>query len=173
MSSQWGRNSAKPVEEPVDPALFRRVCGRFATGITVVTTRTADGRPHGLTINSFSSVSLEPPLILVSISVLNPQLELFTVGKSFAVNVLSDQQEEISRRFSGLADERFDGVPWEAGLSGGAPLLAGALAWLECTVERGVEAGDHTILIGKVTAAHADYGHPLVFFGGSYRQLSV
>jgi flavin reductase (DIM6/NTAB) family NADH-FMN oxidoreductase RutF len=154
----------------VDQWVYRRTCAQFATGITVVTTVDADGHPHGLTVNSFSSVSLEPPLVLVSIDLRNAILGHFISTSSFAINVLGEHQEDLSRRFSSTAENRFLGLAWQAGVSG-VPLLEGVLAQLECSVLRTFEAGDHTVLIGEVRAASCAEGRPLVFFNSEYRNL--
>lgn len=159
----------------VDGGLFRRVCGRFATGITVVTTTTPDGLPHGLTVNSFSSVSLEPPLVLVSIDSRNLALPWLLNGNPFAINILAASGREISRRFSAPVDDRFEGISWVAGLTG-APILPDTLGHFECVLEKSVVAGDHTILIAEVKHLRlteaVGRGEPLVFFDSSYRLLS-
>ncbi len=154
----------------VDPALYRRTCAQFATGITVVTTRDSEGHPHGLTVNSFSSVSLDPPLVLVSIDLRNAILGHFISSEWFAINVLAEHHEELSRRFSSPAENRFLGVEWTTGISG-MPLLTSVLAQLECAVVQTFEAGDHTVLIGEVRGASYREGKPLVFFDSGYRRL--
>ena len=171
MSSQKDSTASAPV----DGSLFRRVCGRFATGVTVVTTSDSEGNPHGLTVNSFCSVSLEPPLVLVSIDSRNSSLGRFLEGTPFAINILAVSGEELSRRFSASVDDRFGGIAWTRGLTG-APLLPGALAYFECVLEKAVEAGDHTVLIAAVKnlrLADQDSGQnePLVFFDSTYRAL--
>jgi flavin reductase (DIM6/NTAB) family NADH-FMN oxidoreductase RutF len=158
-------------ESRLDPALYRRACGRFATGITVVTVRDHDGRPHGMTVNSFSSVSLDPPLVLVSIDLRNAILQHFSPDSSFAINILAQEQEDISRRFSGGKDDRFAGIHWHSGL-GGAPLLEGVLGQLECRTAHQFPAGDHTVLIGEVLAARYAEGEPLLYFSSAYRRLA-
>jgi flavin reductase (DIM6/NTAB) family NADH-FMN oxidoreductase RutF len=154
----------------VDSVLFRRTCAQFATGITVVTTLDSEGHPHGLTVNSFSSVSLDPPLVLVSIDLRNAILGHFISSEWFAINVLAEHQEELSRRFSSPSENRFQEVEWSMGVSG-VPLLAGVLAQLECAVVHTFEAGDHTVLIGEVRGASYREGQPLVFFDSGYRKL--
>jgi flavin reductase (DIM6/NTAB) family NADH-FMN oxidoreductase RutF len=157
---------------PVSAALFRKACSRFATGIAVVTALDGAGRPHGLTVNSFSSVSLEPPLILVSIDLRNPLLGHFPVGGIFGVNILAEGQEELSRRFSSEATRRFAGVTWQESALG-APLLEGVLAQFECAVVHRIEAGDHAVLLGEVRGANISEGEPLVYFGSAYRRLGA
>ncbi len=151
--------------------LYRRTCARFATGITVITARDENGHPHGMTVNSFSSVSLDPPLVMVSIDLRNAILGHFLTSPHFAVNVLAEDQEGLSRRFASASENRFHGVEWRAAESG-APLLAGALAYLECAVTKVMEIGDHSVLIGEVR--HAEYrdGRPLLFYESSYRKLA-
>jgi flavin reductase (DIM6/NTAB) family NADH-FMN oxidoreductase RutF len=154
----------------VDPVIYRRTCAQFATGITVVTTLDNHGHPHGMTVNSFSSVSLEPPLVLVSIDLRNAILGHFISTSWFAINVLAEHQEDLSRRFSSAAENRFVEVEWHAGHSG-VPLLDGVLARLECSVTQTFEAGDHTVLIGEVRSAWHREGKPLVYFDSGYREL--
>ena len=149
---------------------FRRTCAQFATGVTVVTTLDGDGHPHGLTVNSFASVSLDPPLVLVSIDLRNAILGHFLSTSWFAINILAEHQEDLSRRFSSPAENRFVGVDWNAG-SSGVPLLKGVLAQLECAVVRTFEAGDHTVLVGEARGVSYTEGRPLVYFDSSYRQV--
>jgi len=154
----------------VAPEEFRRVLGHFATGVTIVTTRDADGRPTGLTVSAFCSVSLDPPQILVCVDHKSQSYPALRDGGHFAVNFLGDGHEEISRRFATTRLDKFDGVPHR--LSGhGVPLIEGALAQLECrAVSRHVE-GDHTILIGLVEDARNGAGEPLLYYRGKYRRL--
>lgn len=154
----------------VEPGLYRRTCAQFATGVTVVTALDSEGHPHGLTVNSFSSVSLDPPLVLVIIDLRNAILGHFISSEWFAINVLAEHQEDLSRRFSSPSENRFLGVEWTKGVSG-VPLLTGVLAQLECSVVRTFEAGDHTVLIGEVRGANYREGKPLVFFDSEYREL--
>jgi flavin reductase (DIM6/NTAB) family NADH-FMN oxidoreductase RutF len=150
--------------------LYRRTCSLFATGITVITTVDANNHPHGLTVNSFSSVSLDPPLVLVCIDLKNALLGHFLTTASFAVNILADNQEAISRRFSTAAQNRFHGIDWTRGDSG-SPLLAGVLAEMECAVTKTLEAGDHAVLIGEVRRAAWREGKPLLYFNSAYQTL--
>jgi flavin reductase (DIM6/NTAB) family NADH-FMN oxidoreductase RutF len=154
----------------LDPALYRRTCARFATGITVVTVVDELDHPHGMTVNSFSSVSLDPPLVLVSIDLRNAILGHFLSSPYFAINVLAEHQEHLSRRFSSVSENRFTGIDWHPG-EFGVPLLDGVLAQLECSVTRTFEAGDHTVLIGEVRLASYIAGRPLVFFNSAYQSL--
>ncbi len=156
---------------PVDKRLYRRTCARFATGITVVTLLDSQGHPHGVTVNSFASVSLEPPLVVVSIDLKNAILGHFISSSWFAINILAEHQEHLSRRFSSASEDRFIDVEWHAGLSG-MPILNGVLAHLECAVVRTFEVGDHTMLIGEVRRAEYREGRPLVYFESGYRSLT-
>ena len=157
---------------PFDPGIFRQTLGRFATGITIVTACDAQGSPHGLTVNSFTSVSLAPPLVLFCIGKTSQSLESIMAANSFAINILSAEQEVISTRFASRLESRFDGVDWVPGVTG-SPLLAGALATLDCRKHQTVEAGDHYILIGEVMAtAFHDDADPLLYFASKYRRLA-
>ncbi len=155
----------------IDASLYRRTCSLFATGITVITTVDENAHPHGMTVNSFSSVSLDPPLVLVSIDLKNAILGHFMTSAWFAVNILGEHQEDLSRRFSTAAENRFNGVDWQPGVSR-VPLLAGVLAQMECAVIRTFEAGDHALLIGEVRSAAYRAGKPLVYFNSSYQNIS-
>jgi flavin reductase (DIM6/NTAB) family NADH-FMN oxidoreductase RutF len=161
---------APPALEPAGSDVYRRVCGRFATGVTVISVLDAEGRPLGVTINSFASVSLDPPLVMVSINLSNSMLEHFLRSSHFAVNVLAHDQEHHSRRFAKHAADRFQGVEWQSAESG-APLIEGALAHLECSRARWFEAGDHAVLIGQVVRAGCRDGRPLLFFQSNYVSL--
>ncbi len=153
----------------IDGARFRRTMGHFATGVAVATTRRADGSSAGLTCNSLASVSLEPPLVLISVDHgASSRQDLLDAG-CFALSLLGLEGEPLSRRFaSGSRDDRFDGVGVRTEVTG-APILEDAMAWLDCTLWKVVEAGDHTVLFGKVEAAGFDpRADPLVFFRGRY-----
>jgi flavin reductase (DIM6/NTAB) family NADH-FMN oxidoreductase RutF len=155
---------------PVDATLYRQTCARFATGITVVTVADEGGHPHGMTVNSFSSVSLDPPLVLVSIDLRNAILGHFLSSRFFAINILAEHQQHLSQRFSSTSENRFSNIAWHAGETG-VPLLEGVLAHLECSVSRTFDAGDHTVLLGEVRYAGYKEGRPLVYFGSSYQNL--
>lgn len=158
-------------EGEFDPRDFRNALGSFATGVTVVTTRGEDGRAVGLTCNSFSSVSLKPPLVLWSLSLYSPNLPVFLKAGHFAVNVLAADQTALSRRFATPMADKFEGVAWTPG-EGGCPLLAGAAAHMQCSNETRHYSGDHVILIGQVLRyAYRDV-EPLVFARGRYRRLT-
>lgn len=154
---------------PVEPESFRRALRRFATGVTVVTVD-HDGELHGMTASSFASVSLEPPLILVCLDRTSRTRALILEKGSFAVNVLADDQETVSRSFSRRGMKPFDELPHRAGATGN-PLLDGAIAWIECRLDQMVEAGDHDIFVGEVLASQDHEGTPLLYYDQAYRSL--
>lgn len=171
MSSKRADESPLEHGKPaVTPEAYRRACSRFATGITVVTVVDAEGRPHGVTMNSFSSVSLDPPLVLVSLDLKSALLGHFLTCKGFAINVLRDDHEHLSRRFASTAADRFEGVAWHPGESG-YPLLEGMIAHFECRRAQHFEVGDHTVLIGEVLRVETAPGKPLLYFDSGYREI--
>lgn len=153
----------------VKPDDFRRALKRFASGITVVTV--GSDELHGMTASSFASVSLDPPLVLVCLDKTSRTRELMLEKGSFAVNVLSAEQEEVSRSFSKRGTKPFTELPHHLGVDG-HPLLDDAIAWIECNVHQVVEGGDHDIVIGEVTACNAGAGNPLIYFDQGYRGLN-
>ncbi|MGQ7793562.1 flavin reductase family protein [Faunimonas sp. B44] len=155
------------MNQHVQPADLRQALGRFATGVAVVTTLTRDGTPIGMTINSFSSVSLEPPLVLWSLSRRSSRFADFVAADRFAINVLGAGQEAVSSRFAGPSARRFEGLEWAPG-KGGVPLIAGSIAAFECSHAEHVPAGDHLILLGRVERFEHRPGEPLVFFASRY-----
>jgi 3-hydroxy-9,10-secoandrosta-1,3,5(10)-triene-9,17-dione monooxygenase reductase component len=169
MSAVTDESPAEPV--PFDSREFRNVLGHFATGVTVVT-GTRDGVPLGLAANAFSSVSLDPPLILVCISATSETWPAIRKSGGFGVNVLGEHQEEMSRRFGRKDVDRFESVTWETALTG-SPLFPDALAWIDCVIDAEHAAGDHIVVIGRVVAlAHRpEGGRPLLFFQGTYGRL--
>lgn len=153
--------------EAIDTLALRRALGRFATGVTVVTTQTAEGGLVGVTANSFSSVSLDPPLVLWSIRRNARSLPAFIESRQFAINVLASGQQELAHRFSAVAGDRFSGTTCREGAYG-CPLIEGSLAHFECALETTMEGGDHVILLGRVLKAGYRDGDPLVFSSGAY-----
>ncbi len=150
---------------------FRRVLGHFATGVTIVTTRDEEGKPYGLTVNAFTSVSLDPLLVLICIDNSAGGYKLFAKGKYFGVNILSEKQEELSRRFSTRGNsDRFENLRYIEGNTG-APLLSESLARLECRIVAVYPGGDHTIFLAAVEEASSNHGRPLIFYRGRYAQL--
>ncbi len=154
----------------LDLRRLRDALGDFATGVTVVTTRGSDGTPTGVTINSFASVSLEPPLVLWSLGLQSPSLAAFESCSHYAVNVLAADQIEFAQRFSQTQSDRFAGIDLEVG-AGGTPILPGCCARFECRNEMRYPGGDHVILVGYVESFHRDEKPPLIFHGGRYRIL--
>jgi flavin reductase (DIM6/NTAB) family NADH-FMN oxidoreductase RutF len=150
-----------------DPRAFRHALGRFATGVTVITTRDETGRPVGLTANSFSAVSLDPPLVAWSLGLRSGSLPVFLAALGFAINVLGEEQEELSRRFASPLADRFAGVAWRDGI-GGAPVLGGCLAVFECRTARRIEAGDHWLFLGEVLGFAYGDDAPLLFYASRY-----
>jgi flavin reductase (DIM6/NTAB) family NADH-FMN oxidoreductase RutF len=159
-----------PNPQSFDPRTLRDALGEFATGVTVVTARGRDGQPVGVTINSFASVSLEPPLVLWSLGLNAPTLADFETCSHYAVNVLAADQEELSQRFSQPQGERFAGIDLIVGATG-APLIPGCCAWFECRNQMHYPGGDHLILVGQVETFCREEKPPLVFHGGLYRSL--
>lgn len=146
---------------------FRAALGAFPTGVTIVTTRGADGTHIGLTVNSFNSLSLEPPLILWSLSAGSPRLAVFEAASHFAVNILCEDQAEISQHFASRIVDKFEGVEVSPG-AGGAPLIAGCSAWLECRNYSRQKGGDHVLFIGEVERFSHSNRKPLIFSNGKY-----
>lgn len=155
----------------LDPDSFRSVLGRFASGITVITSIDADGRDVGMTASAFSSVSLNPPLVQVCVDRTASMFEALLQAERFGVNVLADEQESLSRRFAAVeSSHRFEGIGYTRGDSG-VVLLEDALAHLECRIASRIEAGDHMIFLGEVDRATARDAKPLLYYRGGYAQL--
>jgi flavin reductase (DIM6/NTAB) family NADH-FMN oxidoreductase RutF len=146
---------------------LRRAFGRFATGVAVVTTCDRDNKPIGLTINSFSSVSLEPPLVLWSLVNRSPNLDVFRNASHFAINILANGQQEISNTFARPAEDRFANLDWHRGIAD-LPVIAGTIATFECRRTMTIEAGDHVVFFGAVEDCEQCDLEPLVFFSGQY-----
>jgi flavin reductase (DIM6/NTAB) family NADH-FMN oxidoreductase RutF len=155
---------------PIDADTFRAALGRFASGVTVVTTRDEGGRDHGMTVSAFCSVSLDPPLVLACIGHDASMHGVVRHADRFGVSILAVGQEPLARRFADQRSDRFDGVGYARGKLGVA-LLDDALAHLECTLVDRRDAGDHTIVVGRVEAATCYQGRPLVYYRGGYTQL--
>ncbi len=153
----------------IDLQDLRQAFGRFVTGVTVITTRAPDGARIGVTANSFNTVSLEPPIVLWSLSITSPSLELFRAAGHFAVNVLTLDQLDLSWRFSRPAEDKFAGVEFSDGL-GGVPVLAGCAATIECAVLNEHVVGDHVLFLGQVERYAYEHTAPLLFFNGKYIQ---
>ncbi|MFO1149531.1 MAG: flavin reductase [Alsobacter sp.] len=154
-------------EPAIDPRALRDAFGAFMTGVTVVTTRAADGKPLGFTANSFASVSLSPPLLLVCIARTSRNFAAMTAAPGFAVNILAEHQKAVSNTFAKPVEDRFSAVDWRSGPHG-SPVFAEAAAWFDCAMERVVEAGDHAILIGRVEAFENSGRNGLGYARGGY-----
>ena len=154
----------------IGPDDFRRLLGHFASGVTIVTTSDGDGRPAGLTVSAFASLSLDPPLILVCVDHKSQSYPVLKDNHGFVVNILGTDHEALSRRFASTRLDKFDGVAFTLGTLG-VPLIDAALAHLECrTVSAHVE-GDHTIFVGHVEAVGVGEGDPWLYYGGKYHRL--
>jgi flavin reductase (DIM6/NTAB) family NADH-FMN oxidoreductase RutF len=147
--------------------------GRFATGITLISTISRAGEPLGLTINSFSSVSLDPPLVLFSLARTASRFEDFIAAGRFAVNVLSSEQRQVSQKFARHGEGLWGDLPRESWATG-CPILPGALASFDCTTEAQYEGGDHVIMLGRVRrVGTAADGEPLLYFRSAYREVGA
>jgi flavin reductase (DIM6/NTAB) family NADH-FMN oxidoreductase RutF len=155
---------------PIEKNELRRVMGHFATGVTVITSVRASGEMHGLTANAFSSVSLVPPLLLICVDKKAESYPCFEESKIFTVNILSSEQEAISRKFAVSGGNKFEGISYRIGANG-APILDGAVAYLECKLAGTMDAGDHTVYLGEIEQAETHEAKPLLFFRGGYREL--
>jgi flavin reductase (DIM6/NTAB) family NADH-FMN oxidoreductase RutF len=155
---------------PIEKNELRRVMGHFATGVTVITSIRASGEMHGLTANAFSSVSLVPPLLLICVDKKAESYPCFEESKIFTVNILASDQESLSRKFAVSGGNKFEGVSYRIGANG-APILNGAIAYLECKLAGSMDAGDHTVYLGEIEQAETHEAKPLLFFRGGYREL--
>jgi flavin reductase (DIM6/NTAB) family NADH-FMN oxidoreductase RutF len=163
-------NAAPPSVPAIDSHAFRAACGKFSTGVTIVTALGPDRSPHGMTVNSFTSVSLDPPLVLVCIdrkATILPKLES---AEFIGINVLSEDQRDLSAQFARRGTDRFEAVPWFPG-EFGVPLIEGVLAYYECAVSKILDGGDHLIFIAQVRHLRCFEGRPLLYFASGYRSL--
>jgi flavin reductase (DIM6/NTAB) family NADH-FMN oxidoreductase RutF len=155
----------------VEAPQFRQLLGRFATGVTVLTSRTPQGDPIGMTASSVASVSLDPPLVLVSVDKSHEMHAALDSGTHFVLNVLSSEQEALSRRFAGEEQDRFRGVSYRQNERGIA-VIEGVVAHIECEKHSTVPGGDHTVFIGMVVGGNATDRRPLLYYRGGYAGLS-
>jgi flavin reductase (DIM6/NTAB) family NADH-FMN oxidoreductase RutF len=153
-----------------DPKKQRQILGHFATGVTVVTTDGAAGG-HGMTANAFASLSLNPPLVMVAVDKSAAMLEFLTKNRCFAVNILRADQEELSRRFATPGPKDFSDLEVTTAATG-SPILAHAIAYLDCRVHEILAGGDHEIFLGEILAGDYEGGEPLLYFAGGYRKLA-
>lgn len=166
-SNRRTTKAAPPEARQFDKRDYRRALGQFATGVTIVTAHTKRGRPIGLTVNSFTSVSLDPPLVLWSLSRQATDFAEFHAAGRFAVNVLSARQHHLSRQFSTTLADKFTDVEYDMA-PGESPLLKGATAHFICRVASRFDGGDHVIILGEVEDYRWNEGEPLVFHSGRY-----
>jgi flavin reductase (DIM6/NTAB) family NADH-FMN oxidoreductase RutF len=166
-SKTWSKKAARAGAKLFDRRNFRHALGQFATGVTIITARAKDGRAIGLTVNSFTSVSLDPPLVLWCLSRQATEFSALNAASHFAVNVLSARQHHLSRQFATTLANKFTGVESEEALDA-SPLLKGATAHFICRVAGRFDAGDHVIILGEVEEYRWNEGEPLVFHSGRY-----
>lgn len=158
---------------PIESAEFRRVLGHWSTGVAIIATLTRSGEPCGLTANAVAAVSLSPPLVLACIERGADSHNALRDAGFFSINILPSGSEAIARRFAGDdTPAKFRGVAHRTAISG-APVLADALAWVDCRVHAAHDGGDHTIFVGEVLAADARAGEPLLYHRGSYTRLAL
>jgi flavin reductase (DIM6/NTAB) family NADH-FMN oxidoreductase RutF len=160
-------SSPRATTRGFDSAHFRQALSQFATGVTVITTRLGDGHFRGLTASSFNSVSLEPPLVLWSLSNVANSLPIFTGNSHYVINVLSAGQEELARRFSRRGQDPFESVEYELSRTG-QPILKGVSAWFECHNRSRYPEGDHVIFVGEVEECAVHAQPALIFHGGKF-----
>ena len=151
----------------IDPRDFRNALGTYATGVTIITAAGPDGKPYGLTCNSFASVSLNPPLVLWSLGMFSQALTIFQNASHFAVHVLGASQQSLASKFAKSLEDKFAGVEWTPGL-GNAPLLADSVAHFQCRAANRYYGGDHVIFLGAVEAYAYNRKDPLLFARGAY-----
>jgi flavin reductase (DIM6/NTAB) family NADH-FMN oxidoreductase RutF len=152
---------------PIDPRDFRNALGTYATGVTIITASGSDGKPYGLTCNSFASVSLNPPLVLWSLVLYSSSLSVFQNAGHFAVNVLGASQQALANKFAKSSEDKFVGVEWTPGV-GNAPLLKDSVANFQCRAVNRYYGGDHVIFLGAVEAYAYNRNEPLLFARGGY-----
>ena len=154
---------------PVDDAEFKLALSHFASGITVVTTEW-EGSPYGMTVASFASLSLHPPLVVICIEKTVKSHDAIAAAKKFGVNILAAHQAEVSNRFASRIGDKFAGLEWARGTTG-VPVIADSLTTIECAVRDQLPGGDHSIFVGEVVAIAVRDGQPLLYYRGGYRQM--
>jgi flavin reductase (DIM6/NTAB) family NADH-FMN oxidoreductase RutF len=156
---------------PVDDAQFKLAMSHFASGVTIVTTE-AEGKPYGMTVAAFSSLSLHPPLVLVCIEKSVKTHEAIASARKFGVSILSEKQADLSNRFASRVEDKFSGVETQRGETG-VPLIAGALTGIECELREQFAGGDHSIFVGEVVAITTTEGAPLLYYRSGYREIRL
>lgn len=174
MRDQFPRPTPTVDDAEISPQRFRTILSRFATGVVAVTALDSEEQPVGIAINSFTSVSLDPPLVAFCIAHTSRSWPRIRVTGRHCLNILGDDQRAVSAQLAGRARDKFDGVRWSPSPSG-APILASSLGWLECSVETEHPAGDHVIVVVRVhhAALGDDRQQPLVFFSSEYRTFDA
>lgn len=173
MCAQTKAAKMTKTDREVDPKDYRSVLGTFPTGVAIMTAQTPDG-PHGMTVGSFTSVSLNPPLVAFFPDKSSSSFPQIREAGHFMVNVLAAEQQHVCRVFASRSTDRFETVQWTPSMATGAPVIDGCLAWIECTIEAINEAGDHYIVIGRVLDLRAGRDRaPLVFHRGGYGGFHV
>lgn len=167
LSTPHSLNQNLVARVPFDTRAFRSTLGAFPTGVAVVTARSRDGRPIGITINSFASVSLDPPLILWSQALVSPTHDEYSAADTLIINILAETQRDISTHFARPQDDKFSGIDWDIAPCG-TPRLAGCAATLYCRRSRRYEGGDHTIHLCEVNTFESHDRAPLIFCRGRY-----
>lgn len=152
--------------QPIDPGIFRKALGTFVTGVTVMTARSGADLA-GITVNSFNSLSLDPPLVLWSLALAAPSIRIFRSTDVFAVNILCDGQHDLARQFARPSQNKFAGISYNAGLQG-VPLIENAAAHFECRVEQRHSGGDHELIIGRVLRVTSHDRQPLAYLRGDF-----
>jgi len=156
---------------PIDESQFKLAMSHFASGVTIVTTE-HEGTPYGITVASFASLSLRPPLVVICIEKMAKSHDAIAASKKFGVSILEEKQADISGRFASKIDDKFTGVEVKKGRSG-VPLIAGSLCMLECQLRDRFAGGDHSIFIGEVVEAYIGPGSPLVYYRSSYKHINA
>jgi len=155
---------------PASPEEFRSALSQFASGVTVVTTRDAHGKKHGITVSAFCSVSLEPPMVLICIEKSTGSHYAFGESGAFVVNILASSQSDVSEHFASRVDEKFGDVEHTLN-EDGVPVLTDAIATLRCTLRHSLDGGDHSIFVGLVETVEVKGGSPLIYFDRGYHEL--
>jgi flavin reductase (DIM6/NTAB) family NADH-FMN oxidoreductase RutF len=156
---------------PIDESQFKLAMSHFASGVTIVTTQ-HEGTPYGITVASFASLSLRPPLVVICIEKAAKSHDAIAAAKKFGVSILEEKQAEISGRFASKTDDKFAGVDLKEGRLG-IPLIAGSLCMLECNLRDRFAGGDHSVFVGEVVEAYIGAGSPLVYYRSSYRHINA
>lgn len=152
----------------MEPREFRDIAGTFATGVTVVTAMNTEGKPIGMTVNSFTSLSLDPPLVLVTVDLKTSLYDDFMTTKAFAVNILSADEQDVSMTFASKGVDRFEHVTYHTDVTN-SPVLDGGIGYFDCEVYDRIACGDHVMVVGKVVGGQTQDGAPLLFFRGKYK----